>query len=129
MSTSSTISIQNEDGTVSGIYCHYDGMLSHNGKILVEKYDTADRAHALIQLGNLSALREEVGEKHSYHTANPLWCIAYGRDREEDDQEAQTVQNLGLYMDEYRESYNYHFKDGEWWLVRGQGLKLVREML
>ena len=38
MSTNSTINIQNEDGTVDSIYCHWDGYLEFNGKLLQQHY-------------------------------------------------------------------------------------------
>lgn len=38
MSTRSTIAIEHADGTVKKVYCHYDGYISHNGKILAEQY-------------------------------------------------------------------------------------------
>lgn len=38
MSTRSTIAYENADGTIKKVYCHYDGYLEHNGKILAEHY-------------------------------------------------------------------------------------------
>ncbi len=34
MSTRSRIAIENVDNTVTSIYCHFDGYVSHNGDIL-----------------------------------------------------------------------------------------------
>ena len=39
MATRSRIAIENQDGTVKSIYCHWDGYISHNGKISFENYD------------------------------------------------------------------------------------------
>lgn len=38
MSTRSTIAIENENGTIKKVYCHYDGYLSHVGKVLANQY-------------------------------------------------------------------------------------------
>lgn len=39
MSTRSTIAYENADGTIKKVYCHYDGYVRHNGKILAEHYE------------------------------------------------------------------------------------------
>jgi hypothetical protein len=98
MSTRSTISIETPKG-IRSIYCHFDGYLSHNGKLLKENYNTAEKVNALIDLGDLSQLAENL-EK----------TVAYHRDRKEH-----------LYINEYSlakdidsQNYNYLFRDGEW---------------
>lgn len=63
MSTNSTISIQHKDGTIEQIYCHYDGYLSHNGKILLDFYTDRSKVEELIKLGGLSVLAPEIGEQ------------------------------------------------------------------
>ena len=65
MGTRSSIAIKTEDG-IKAIYCHWDGYVDHNGKILKEFYKTTDKVEALIALGDISSLREEVGEKHDF---------------------------------------------------------------
>ena len=39
MATRNRIAIENQDGTVISIYCHWDGHIETNGKILFENYD------------------------------------------------------------------------------------------
>jgi len=56
MATRSTIAIRNADNTVTAIYCHWDGYLSYNGKILFENYNTEEKVRELIALGDLSVL-------------------------------------------------------------------------
>ena len=56
MGTRSMIGMVEADGSVSAIYCHWDGYLSHNGKILDEHYDSDIKVAELIALGNLSSL-------------------------------------------------------------------------
>lgn len=38
MSTRSYICIENEDKSISGIYCHSDGYLTYNGAMLLDHY-------------------------------------------------------------------------------------------
>ena len=90
MGTRSTIAIQNEDGTVTGIYCHWDGYLSHNGDILQKFYTTEEKVRALIALGDLSSLGEQIGSKHDFNNAPDGECNAYGRDRGETNIDAKT---------------------------------------
>lgn len=70
MATRSYIGIEDQDGSVRIIYCHNDGYLEHNGRILLESYDTEEKVQALISLGNISSLGD-----------TPDTCVAYSRDR------------------------------------------------
>ena len=55
MATRNRIAIENQDGTVISIYCHWDGHIETNGKILFENYDR-EKTEQLIALGNISSL-------------------------------------------------------------------------
>lgn len=84
MGTRSLIGRQNADGSVTAIYCHNDGYPEHNGEILVNNYNTATKVDQLLDLGDLSILGSEIGEKHDFHDySHDNWCMAYGRDRGE----------------------------------------------
>jgi hypothetical protein len=72
MATRSRIAIEKQDGTVDSIYCHWDGYLSHNGKILFNHYDN-EKLEKLIGLGDISTLGESTED-----------TVAYCRDRGED---------------------------------------------
>lgn len=61
MSTRSTIGIRREDGSVTKIYCHWDGYIEWTGAILQKYYNTADKVEKLLALGNLSVLGPEIG--------------------------------------------------------------------
>jgi hypothetical protein len=113
MATRSHIGVKNTDGTVDYIYCHFDGYPEHNGKILTEHYQDMDRVNALMKLGNLSSLAEEIGEKHNFDNRVRNWCHAYGRDREETDQSVGTAKITDLLTDD-NVDYVYIF-DGEFW--------------
>jgi len=81
MATRSLIGKLNEDGTITNIYCHFDGYPEHNGVILQEHYSTPFKVEQLLALGNLSVLGELIGEKQSFDDRISGSCLAYGRDR------------------------------------------------
>ena len=137
MGTRSTIAVVHEDGTVSQIYCHYDGYLSHNGKLLVENYNSLLAAEFLISKGALSVLAERVTPDrdriHSFEVAQNGVCVYYGRDRGETDCEPKvfdTVSDYFLYGQQ--EEYNYLFACDEWMYqlkVNDPGMHSVSEAL
>jgi hypothetical protein len=59
MSTNSLIFQEQQDGTLKGIYCHWDGYLQYNGVILSESYSDPKKLAKLLELGDLSSLGEE----------------------------------------------------------------------
>mgnify|MGYP003340256502 CR=1 FL=1 len=67
MATRSYIGLRNTDGTVDYIYCHYDGYPRGVGETLTKHYTTYDKVKALIALGDLSALGNEIGEKQDFN--------------------------------------------------------------
>ena len=62
MGTRSTIAIEFADGSVSQVYCHWDGYLSNNGAILAQSYMDPFKVRELVDLGGFSSLRETVEE-------------------------------------------------------------------
>jgi len=117
MGTRSTIAIQNEDGSVTGIYCHWDGYLSHNGQILQDHYQDEAKIRELIALGDLSSLGAEIGTKHNFDCAPDGECNAYGRDRGETGCEAATAHNWRQFITENGQEYDYLFVPGTGWQV------------
>lgn len=112
MATRSMIGKLNDNGTVTAIYCHWDGYLEHNGKLLVENYTDSNKIDKLMELGDLSSLGDEIGEGK---------CVAYGRDRGEKNTKA-TVYNLADYSTSGAGisrgvDYMYLF-DGKQWLYQ-----------
>jgi hypothetical protein len=102
----------NDDGSITGIYCHFDGYLSYVGRILAEHYTDAAKVDALMALGDLSALGEEIGEKHDFRNCPKGQCNAYGRDRGERNVDARTFETMRAFADDYE--YAYLFVDGAW---------------
>jgi len=113
MATRSHIGKQLPDGQIKYIYCHFDGYPEHNGEILKEHYIDESKVDQLLELGDLSVLGEEIGEKQDFNdrsSRNPKWCLAYGRDRGKLDVSARTE-----FMDDFiDQEYNYLFVDGKW---------------
>jgi len=70
MATRSRIAIENQDGSVTSVYCHWDGHIKTNGRILNENYTTKDKVEELIALGNLSSLDETIERTVAYHRDN-----------------------------------------------------------
>ena len=97
MGTRSTIALEFADGTVQQVYCHWDGYLSNNGKILAEHYSDPFKLRELIDLGDLSSLRPTIGIQHPFSSFQletqaerdaheklvENMCTFYGRDRNE----------------------------------------------
>ena len=101
MATRSNIVIKRKNGKVNSIYCHWDGYLSHNGKILLENYQDIDKINKLIELGDISSLAENVEpttDKHSFDNPEKNVVIAYKRDRGEENVEPRSYNNLEDYL-------------------------------
>lgn len=84
MGTRSAIGMDNGKGKIEWSYCHWDGYLSHNGRILLENYKTKEQVQALLEQGDMSSLGESVGEKHDFGLRVDGSCTFYRRDRGED---------------------------------------------
>lgn len=57
MATRGAIGIYNSNGSkVRAIYCHYDMYPDHAGAVLVNHYNSQERAEALIALGHLEGV-------------------------------------------------------------------------
>jgi hypothetical protein len=121
---------RNEQGKVTrvrGIYCHWDGYLEHNGVILAGSYRCPEKINALLDLGDISVLRNEVGEKHDFDTCGDdspqcvnNWTTAYGRDRGEKDTETRVFTGARA-VSQFRKAlaaswaeYLYLFDKGRW---------------
>ena len=110
------------------IYCHWDGYLSHNGRILFNHYDS-EKANHLVSLGGITNLRETIGEKHpfsfigimSYYDYQDLYgkmTTFYGRDRGEtgvDFKTFDTYKEMVEYGSDVGAEYYYIMKDGQWY--------------
>ena len=50
MATRSAIAIKQEDGKVKSVYCHSDGYPEHNGKLLLNFYNSDESANEIVNL-------------------------------------------------------------------------------
>jgi len=120
MSTRCQIAMVQEDNTILSIYAHYDGHIETTGVYLHEYYSTQEKAEALIGLGNLSYVSKEIGERQDFNAfteRNWDWCLAYGRDRGQQNQQAKTVKNKEELIEKSKlgwADYIYLYEDGCW---------------
>lgn len=120
MGTRSRIGVMHGD-VVKSVYCHWDGYLDHNGKILLEHYDSA-KANHLVALGDLSSLDVNVeipeGETHSFQVPLKGVTTFYGRDRGETGTEWQVAHTFEEFYDQCEgcgAEYYYIMRDGVWY--------------
>jgi hypothetical protein len=109
------------------IYCHWDSYLDHNGRILLNHYDSA-KANHLVALGDISSLDINVeipeGETHSYQGPLKGITVFYGRDRGEEGNEFAVDHDFESFMKRVSDSgaeYFYIMKDGEWFVGDNYG--------
>ena len=107
MSTRSRIGILNDDGTVTSVYCHFDGYPTGVGTGLLEDHNSEEAAKALIALGNLSSV-----ERGS--------VTAYARDRGENAEENAAETHSIYRRPDSGMEYAYLWRDGGW-LVAANG--------
>ena len=60
MATRSLIGIENNDGTITHIYCHFDGYVEGVGSELLKHYRTEERIREMLSHGDRSSLSEDV---------------------------------------------------------------------
>jgi hypothetical protein len=123
MATRSRIAIEDQDGTVRSIYCHWDGYPEYNGVVLKENYQTQEKVEELIALGSISSLKPLVappeGATHTFD--NPLEdvTVAYHRDRGEE-LSIKVHGKVQEFANSDIEQYGYVFTAaGEWLLIDG----------
>ena len=88
MATRSTIAKLGKDGIIKAVYCHSDGYLEYNGKILNEYYKDESKVDELLAHGDISTLDQNIGEKLPFNDYmlfhEKKQCRFYHRDRGED---------------------------------------------
>jgi len=119
MATRSTIAMRLEDGSVRSVYCHFDGYPDGVGATLREHYTNAAKIEQLLDLGDLSVLDVEIGEKVDFNGRPEGQCLFYGRDRGETGINARTHADENEWLG-YRKGnaceYGYLW-NGAWWVV------------
>lgn len=128
MGTRSRIAIEDgETGKVRSIYCHWDGYPEGVGKTLLEHYRDRAKVEELINLGSISVLGAEIGEKQDFDEPRDRekdWTLAYGRDRGETDVEAAESDDAeatyAIAADGWEE-YVYLYRQGVWFVTEVGG--------
>ena len=108
MATRSIIAKLDETG-VQAIYCHNDGYLSNNGKILDQHYADEDKVNELLAGGDISSLKDTIED-----------TIFYMRDRGEIYKEATNLHNekvlIKFAFEECDAEVVYMFAYGSWYV-------------
>jgi hypothetical protein len=108
MGTRSTIALEFADGTVEQVYCHWDGYLEHNGKILLEHYSDPFKLRDLIDMGDISSLAANIGTQHNFGDLVEDECTFYRRDRGETGVNAKKFKSIeDYYSNLQQEEYDY----------------------
>ena len=92
MATRSLIGIQLDEKTVKYSYCHWDGYVDNNGRILLESYRDKDKIIDLIQRGSFSSLRPLIDDIEYY----------------EEEVENDDMGNIDVPINEYLSRNNYY---------------------
>jgi hypothetical protein len=130
MGTRSRIGIMHGD-VCKSVYCHWDGYLEHNGRILLDHYDSA-KANNLVALGDISSLNKNIevpeGVEHSFDKPAENITVFYGRDRGEDGTEWKVDHSFEDFIkrvDGCGAEYYYVMKDGEWYCGDNYGSSAI----
>lgn len=85
MATRSTIAKLNPDGSLTSVYCHWDGYPDGVGATLLQHYTNPSKIDQLLALGDISVLEAEIGDSNDFENRVEGICLFYGRDRGETD--------------------------------------------
>lgn len=115
MSTRSAIALSTDTG-VQVIYCHWDGYLANNGRLLQENYTRVEQVRELMELGDLSSLAETADK-----------CEAFHRDRREprEQTQARVYKDFETALAEEfensdREYFYVFLKNGTWAVIESR---------
>lgn len=147
MSTHASIAKLEKDGTVTSIYCHFDGDINTVGRILFDNYKKEEEVDKLLSMGDASSLGASIDppEAVARFGFSPIFskefdalpqtererlkedlynfehCTFYMRDRDEDTP-PQKYSSIREWFETAREEYNYLFDtDGQWKYVTHRG--------
>ena len=134
MGTRSSIAVKHGD-VIKAIYCHWDGYLDHNGRILLNHYNSA-KANNLVALGDVSSLRENIlvpeGVEHTFNKPQENITVFYGRDRGEEDVSWRVFQSENAWVQAMEESgceYFYLMDNGVWYVSEGNQFVALHEAI
>ena len=138
MSTGCLIAKQVGEDNYKTIYCHTDGYLTHAGAVLVDFYNTEQKVDELLEVGDLSVLKERLYPNplytHTFDERQEGVSVAYGRDRGEQNAGAKVLCSEAFHVPVHVFEYVYVFDlEQQWKYARVPelelGLKDVKEDL
>jgi len=102
------IGLENQDGSIEGVYCYQNGEPEVSGLVLFEYYSLPERIEDLVSHGDLVCLGKELNE-----------CEFYIDDRGESDEDAGSINHDSYeeFINFYRSSgcdHFYIFRDNSW---------------
>lgn len=104
MSTHASIGVQQQDGSVKGVFVHWDGGLEYTGEKLKNFYSDEDIANELVSKGDMSFLGRTFDTcDFKGDQGSGIQVCDY-----------RTVRD---WMENEQQEYNYLFTDNEWNLV------------
>jgi hypothetical protein len=92
------------------IYCHWDGYPAHNGSILLNHYSSSEKVAALVGLGDISSLHENLDDVVAYHRSHG--------ERWEDVKPRTFAKDIRGIPDDILENEWCYAWDGEKWWVK-----------
>ena len=107
MSTNAFIGIR-ENNSITYIYNHSDGYLEYLGRMLLEHYNSEEKAKALVELGDVSVVKEKLApaegtvRSFDYDKRQEGVSVFYGRDRGEEWEYIKPVTIQGTAFDEHQ---------------------------
>lgn len=102
MATRSIIAVEISKTQYVSVYCHWDGYLENNGKILFTHYSDLEKAKALVEKGNMSSLKNNVDTTEFYYP-----------------REAPVILNHQDRL--HTEEWTYLFRNGNWYYRKNSG--------
>lgn len=139
MATRSAIGFVEYDGSITAIYCHWDGYLEGVGDTLLKHYNDTYKLLDLLELGDISSLGEELGKKHpfschmtnlspqAYEDAYGKMTTAYGRDRGEKCP-AKDFVSAREFRSHYKDCDYFYLFDGNEWTFAKRGMPYFKSL-
>lgn len=123
MGTPATVAIKTANGYKS-IYCHWDGYPEYMYPLLRDWYCTAERAEALVSLGDASSIHKRMvpsmDSDHSFDHPEKDVCVFYHRDRGEHWAQVEPVFSLTKAEVLKQQYFVYIYEDGTWRVYIGE---------
>ena len=117
-----------ENNSITYIYNHSDRYLEYLGKMLIKHYNSEEKAKALVNLGDVSVVKEklapEEGTTHTFDNRQEGVSVFYNRDRGEnwDDIQPIRIENTVFENPDYTIVYIYVYDvEEQAWLFTRNG--------